>query len=164
MMPTRQAEELVDAAHPLGVALGQIIVDRDDVDALAFERVQIDGQRGDQRLAFAGFHFGDLAAVQDDAADQLDVEMPHVEDAAAGFAADGEGFDQQIVERCAVGDALLEFDGFGGQIDIGELLDRGFQIVDSGDDWTDPLTSRSFLVPKIFARVASSMGGGLLLF
>ena len=31
-----QAEGLVDAAHPLGVALGQVVVDRDDVHALAF--------------------------------------------------------------------------------------------------------------------------------
>ena len=102
--------------------------------------------------------------MQDHAADQLDVEMAHVEDAAAGLAADGEGFDQQVVERFAVGDALLEFDGFGGQFGVGELLDLGLEIVDGRDDRTHRLTSRSFLVPKIFARVASSMSRGLLLF
>ena len=116
-----QAEELVEAAHPLRVALGQVVVDRDDVDALAVERVQVAGQGGDQRLAFAGLHFGDLAVVQHHAADQLDVEMAHVEDAAAGLADHGEGFDQKVVERGALGDSLFEFDGFGGQIDIGEL-------------------------------------------
>ena len=62
-MPYGQPEELVDAAHPFGVALGQIIVDGDDVDALAFERVQVNGQGGDQRFAFAGSHFGDPAPV-----------------------------------------------------------------------------------------------------
>ena len=41
----RHAEELVEAAHPLGVAFGQVIVDGDDVDAFAFERIQVDGQR-----------------------------------------------------------------------------------------------------------------------
>ena len=122
MMPYRHAEELVDAAHPLGVALGQIIVDRDHVDALAFERVQVAGQRGDQRFAFAGSHFSDPAAVQNDAADQLHVEVPHVQDAASGFAADGEGFNQQVVQRLAVCDALLEFHGFLGQLGVGELL------------------------------------------
>ena len=38
-----QSEELVDAAHPLGIALGEVVVDGDYVDALAFERVQING-------------------------------------------------------------------------------------------------------------------------
>ena len=55
----RQAEEAVDAAHPLGVAAGEVVVDGDDVNALAFERVQVGGQGGDQRLAFAGLHLGD---------------------------------------------------------------------------------------------------------
>ena len=31
----RQAQEAVDLAHPLAVALGQVVVDGDDVDALA---------------------------------------------------------------------------------------------------------------------------------
>ena len=106
-------------AHPVRVALGQIIVDRDDVDALAGERVQIHGQRRDQRFAFAGLHFGDFAAMQHDAADQLDIEMPHVEDAAAGFAHGGEGGDQQIVERGALRELFPEHDGLRGQ-----LLDR----------------------------------------
>ena len=118
-----KAERAVDLAHPVGVAVGQVIVDRDDVDALAFERVQVGGQGGHQRLAFTGSHFGDFAAVQDDAADQLHVEMAHVEEAAAGFADYGKGFDEQVVQRRALGQFFLEFDGFGGQIDIGKLLD-----------------------------------------
>ena len=61
MTPTRHAEEAVNLAHPLRVATGQVVVDRDDVDALALERVQIGGQRGDERLAFAGLHLGDAA-------------------------------------------------------------------------------------------------------
>jgi hypothetical protein len=65
------------------------------------------GSGGDQRLAFAGFHFGDFALVQHHAADQLHVEMAHVEDAAAGFADYGEGFDQQVVERGALGEFFL---------------------------------------------------------
>ena len=61
MTPTRHPEEAVEAAHPLRVAAGQVVVDRDDVHALAFERVQVGGQGRDQRLAFAGLHLGDLA-------------------------------------------------------------------------------------------------------
>ena len=118
------------------------------------------GKRGDQRLAFAGSHFGDLAAVQDDAADQLDVEVAHVEDAAAGFAADGEGFDQQVVERLAIGDALLEFDGFRGQLGVGELLELGLEIVDGGDDRTQPLDFAFVLGPEDFRKGGIEHGRG----
>ena len=64
-----QAEELVDAAHPFRVAPGEIVVDGDDMDALAFKRVEIDGQRRHQRLALAGAHLRDAAIVKDHAAD-----------------------------------------------------------------------------------------------
>ena len=66
-----EAEEAVDLAHPLGVALGEIVVDGDDVDAAAGEGVQVAGKRGDEGLAFAGLHLGDFAGVEDDAADKL---------------------------------------------------------------------------------------------
>jgi len=68
------------------------------VHAFAFERVQIGGKRRNKGLALAGLHLGDLSAVQHHAADELDVEVPHVEDAAAGFADDGKSFDKQIVQ------------------------------------------------------------------
>ena len=82
-----QAEELVDAAHPFRVAPGEIVVDGDDMDALAGERVEIDGQRRHQRLALAGAHLGDAAIVKDHAADELDVEGPHAEARAARLRA-----------------------------------------------------------------------------
>ena len=88
------AEEPVHAAHPLGVAARQIVVDGDHVHALAGQRVEIRGQRGHERLALAGFHLGNPPAVQDDAADQLDVKVPHVQHAAASLADHREGFDQ----------------------------------------------------------------------
>ena len=84
--------------HPLGVAPGQVVVDGDDVHAAAGERVQIDGQRGDERLAFAGLHLRDLSVVQDDAAHELHVEVAHVQRALRRLAADGERFRQKVVE------------------------------------------------------------------
>ncbi len=39
----REPEELVDRAHPGGVALGEVIVDGHDMDAAAGERIEIDG-------------------------------------------------------------------------------------------------------------------------
>ncbi len=80
--PHRKAEEAVDLAHPLGVALGEVVVDGDDVDAVAGERVEVAGKGGDEGLAFAGLHLGDLALVEDHAADELDVEVAHLHGAA----------------------------------------------------------------------------------
>ncbi len=103
-----EAEEFVDLAHPFGVALGEIIVDGDDVDAASGQRIEIDGQRGDQRLAFAGLHLGNLAFVQHHAADQLDVEMPLAKGALAGLAHGGKSRHQNVVERPAAGELFFE--------------------------------------------------------
>ena len=132
----RHPEEAVDLAHPLRVAAGEVVVDRDDVDAFAFEGVQVGGERRDQRLAFAGLHLGDLAFVQDGAADELDVEVPHVQHAAAGLAHDGEGFGHQVVDGFAVGDPLTELGRFAAKLLVGQRLDCRFEGVDLRDDRT----------------------------
>ena len=102
------AEEAIDPAHPLGVALGEIVVDGDDMHALAGERVQIDRERGDERLAFAGAHLGDAAFVQHHAADELHVEMALAQRALGRLAHGGEGGHQKFVERLAGGQPVAE--------------------------------------------------------
>ena len=111
-----QAEEAVDLAHPLGVAAGEVVVDGDDVDALAGERVEIDRQRGDQRLALAGLHLGDGALVQHHAADQLHVEMALAERALGGLAHGGEGGHQEVVEVDAGGEPGAELGRAGAEL------------------------------------------------
>ena len=95
----RQAEAVEDRAHPLRVALGQVVVDGDDMDAAAGHGVERRGQRRDEGLALARLHLGDLALVQHDAADQLDVEVAHAQLASADLARRGEDFGQRIVEH-----------------------------------------------------------------
>ena len=133
MTPTLMPEEAVQASHPLGVAAGEVVVDGDDVDALALERIQIGRQGRDERLAFARLHLGDLAAVQHHAADQLDVEVAHVEHAPARLADDRERLRQEVVERLAVGEARLELRGLATQLFVGEFLDLRLFSVDGGD-------------------------------
>jgi hypothetical protein len=87
----REPEEAVDPPHPVRVALGEIVVHGDDVDALHLERVEIARQRSDEGLPLARLHLGDLPAVQHHAADELDVEVAHPEDALARLADDREG-------------------------------------------------------------------------
>ena len=154
MTPTVEPEELVDLAHPFGVALGEVVVDGDDVDAAAGERVEIDRQRRDQRLAFAGLHLGDLALVQHHAADELHVEMALAERALGGLAHGGEGRHQQIVERGAVGELLLELVGARAQRLVGERLELRLQRVDGVDARLIGLTRRSLEEPKSLRATA----------
>ena len=124
------------ASAPL-LVVGDEAVGIDDGDAMlaqALEGVEIDGKSGDQGLAFAGLHFGDLALVEHGAADELGVEVPHVEHAATSLADDGEGFRQQYVERLTVGDARLEFSGLAAKGLVGERTDGGLERVDLRDD------------------------------
>ncbi len=128
-----EVEEFVDPSHPFGVALGEIVVHGDDVNALAGERVEIDRQRRHQRLAFAGFHLGDVALVQHHAADQLHVEMALSEGAPGGFAHGGEGGNQNVVEGLAVREGFSEFGGAGLQRLVGQDLDFRLERVDGID-------------------------------
>ena len=96
--PDADAEEVIDRAHPLRVASGEVVVDGDDVDAAAAQRVEDGGQRGDQGLAFAGPHLRDLALVEDRATDQLDVEMAHPERPLHRLAGHREDLGQGLVE------------------------------------------------------------------
>jgi hypothetical protein len=100
--PYRHAQKAIDAAHPFGIATGQVVVGRDEVHALAGQGVQVEGQGGDQGLALAGFHFGDAAPVQDHPADELHVEMPHVHRAPARLATNRKGLGQQAVQGCTL--------------------------------------------------------------
>ena len=67
----------------------------------AGQRIQISGQRGDQRFAFAGFHFGDVAFVQHHAADQLHVKMAHFQKAPARFPHQRKGRNHGGLQRLA---------------------------------------------------------------
>ncbi len=104
------------------------------MDALALQRVQVHGQRRDQRFSFAGLHLGDFPAVQNVAANELHIEVAHVEDAPSHLAHRRERFHQQVVERGALRQLLLELDGLVRQFLVGEPLHGGLQVVDGGYD------------------------------
>ena len=135
-----EAHEAVHLAHPLGVALGQIVVDGDDVDALARQGVQIGREGGHQGLALAGAHLRDTALVQDDAADELHPVGAHPKHAPGGLPAGGEGLGQDVVQRLAAGQALLEFGGLGLELGVRQrlvLLLQPLDLVHQGEDRLD---------------------------
>ena len=84
--------------HPLGMETREVVVHRDEVHALAGERVEVARQRRDERLALAGLHLGDPPEVHRGAAHDLDVEVALAERALAGLADDRERLRQHLGE------------------------------------------------------------------
>src|SRR5215217_2305730 len=132
MMSPTEPQEVVDAAHPLGVEAGQVVVDRHEVDALAAEPVQVGGQGRDEGLALARLHLGHPAEMQRGPAHQLDVEVALADDALGGLARDGERLDGDVVEIGAVGEALAELGRLGPELLVGQPLELRLEGVDVG--------------------------------
>ena len=132
--PGLHAEEAVELPHPLGVARGEVVVHRDQVRALAGQRVQVHRQGRRQRLALTGLHLRDAPAVHHDAADELHVVVPHPERAHAGDAHGREGLREELVERLALRDALLEGRGVAAQLVVAELLEALLERSDLRDE------------------------------
>ena len=141
-----EAEERIDLAHPERVATGEVVVDGDDVDALASKCVEVDGKGGDERLALAGLHLGDLAIVEGSAADELDVEVAQADGAPRGLPHDGERLIAEVIERFAAGDALAEGGGSGGELVVGEGGQAAFEV---SDDIDHALVALDFLVVRV---------------
>ena len=103
--------EAVDASDLLGVATRQVVVGRDHVHPAPGDGVQVARQRGDERLALARAHLGDLPVVQRHAADELDVEVAHPKGAQARLADGGEGLGQERIEALPRRVALAKLRG-----------------------------------------------------
>ena len=128
-----QPQQPVNGPHPRRVAFGEVVVHRHHVHALALEGIQVHRQRGHERLALARLHFRDFAFVQHHAADQLDVEVAHVERAAAGLAAKRKSFIEDVFEGLTAGETLLEFFRAGREVRIGQLPHLRLELVDRRD-------------------------------
>ena len=142
-----EPERAVDLAHPFGISLGEVVVHGDDVDALAGQRVQIGREGGDERLAFARLHLGDVAFVEEHAAHKLNVEGAKAQRPLARLAAVGEGFGHDRLEALAPRDTLFQLGSLGNQTFVRQRLELRLHLVDLGDDRTlgfdQPVVCRS---------------------
>ncbi len=124
-----EPEEAEDTSHELALVLGEVVVDGHDVDAVARQRVEVRGERGDEGLALTGLHLGDVAEVERRAAHELDVEVALPEGPTGGLADGGESLREELVEGRALGDPLLEAVGLLAQLFVGERLEAVFEGV-----------------------------------
>ena len=111
-----QAQVVIDWPHPHRIPAGQVVVDGDDMDAVAGQGIEIDRQSSHQGFALAGFHFGNLPPVQGDAANQLHIVMALAQDGrpAGRFPDGGKGFRQQILQAFPGGQPFPKAGGLPG--------------------------------------------------
>ena len=148
MTPTVRPRNCIDFAHPFGVAFGEVVVDGDDVDAVACERVEVAGESSDEGFSLAGVHFGDFAGMEDHAADELDVEVAHADCSLAGLSDEGKSLGKNLVEGC-----------FFSSVDAVEVFLRSIGQVEFGADSVNALTEFGCFVAKSF--VGERLNGGL---
>ena len=133
----RQAHEAEDLSHPLRVALGQVVVDGDDMHPLARQGVEVGGEGGHQGLAFAGLHLGNAALVEHNAAHHLHPVGPQADDPPGGLPAGGESLGKDAVQGLPLGQTLLQLRSLGLELGVGEgleLLLQGVHLVRDGID------------------------------
>ena len=139
-------EGLVDRAHPFGVAAGEVVVDGDDVDALA--RLLGVGCRGvggctaselrtTARVAVRVlpspvFISEMLALVEGHGADQLDVEVAHRHRPLAGLTDDRETLGQQRVEVLAATGPRSQLVDALAQFGVAVVFELALERVDQG--------------------------------
>ena len=72
-----EAEEAINLSHPLAVTPCKVIVDGDDMNALSGQCVEIGRKGCNKGFTLAGFHFGNSALVENNAALKLNGEVLH---------------------------------------------------------------------------------------
>ena len=124
-----QTQETIDLAHPLAVALGQIVVYGNDMNTASGQSVQVSGQGSHQGLAFTGTHLGNTALMQYDAAHDLYAIVTQTQHAPCGFTAGGKCLGENIVQSFALCQTLLELRGLGLELSIRQLFVFLFQCI-----------------------------------
>ena len=137
----RQTQEVVHTTHLLGLHSSQVVVDGDDVDALAEQPLKVGGEKTDEGFALTGLHLGDVALVQGRTAHDLNVEVTLAEYSPGRLTHRREGLRKQPVQVLAVVETLTEVGGLSRQLVVAhgdvvllDAVDLADNAVESADD------------------------------
>src|SRR5206468_8483445 len=151
-------ERLEHGPVPLGIAVGEVVVDGDEVRAAAGEPVEVERGARDERLALAGLHLGDVALVEDDPAHQLHVEHPLIRRALAGLADGREGLEEELVEALAVLEPLPELRRLALELGLRQILELGLEGRDVRRLLPEPLQAASLAGAQELLESTSRIG------
>ncbi len=125
---------MIQGGHPDSVALCQIVIHGDHMNALALQGVKINCERRHKGFTLTGFHLGNTALVQHQTTHALDIIVAHAHHSFRGLADSGERFLQNIVKACALLQPLLELEGLAFKFLFGKTLKLRLEGVDSVHD------------------------------
>ena len=97
--------------------------------------------------------------MEDDPAHQLDVERTLAEPALGGLARGRESLEEEVLERLAVGDALLELGRLAAKLVVRELLEVGLEGRDVVGLAGKPLQAAPFAHAKDLFERSVIVGG-----
>src|SRR3989344_4922413 len=120
---------MVTLSHPDRGAAREIIVYRDDVHALAFERIEVGGKSRDESLPFSRAHLRDAAPMQYLTSQELHVEMSLTKRPARRLAHECKCLGKDIVERLAFLQSRFELFRFRFESVRGKCLQRRLKAV-----------------------------------
>ena len=103
------------------------------------ERVEVERLHRGERLSLTRLLLRDVALVEDDAGHELDVEGADADRPLERLAHGGIRLEEDLLERLAVLDALLELGGLAAQLVVRERLELGLERADVGRLLGEPL-------------------------
>ena len=109
----RQAQRFIDTAHVFAVTTGKIVIDSNNMHALARKSVEVYRRSRYKCFALAGTHLGNFAAVQHNAAYHLYVKMTHTGNTLRCLADNSKGLRQNIIQSFALLQTNLKFRSLG---------------------------------------------------
>ena len=97
--------------------------------------------------------------MEDDSTHHLDVEGPLAEGALRSLADSGKGLEEELLERLAVLEPLLELDGLRCELGVGQLLEVGLERGDVGRLVGEPLDAPAFADPQYLLESTEILTG-----
>ena len=88
--------------------------------ALAGKSIQVSRERRNKRFTFTGFHFGNSALMQNNAAFNLNGKVLHIQHTPACLTANGKRFGKKVVKGFTVGKTLFKFIRLCAKLGIGK--------------------------------------------
>ena len=101
--------------------------------AFARQRVEIDGERRNKRLAFARAHFSNRAFMQHHAANKLHIKMTLAERALSRFTHGRKSWHKQRIQRLACSNLIFELLGARAQLIVAQRSKFGLKRIDCFD-------------------------------
>ena len=121
-----KAHKSVKFAHPFGVTLCKVVVDRNNVNSVTRKRVKVGGKCSHKGFTFTGFHFRNTSLMENDTAENLYGIVLHTENTPGCLAAGGKSLGKNIVKGFTLGKTFFELGGFCLKLTVGKSAVFGF--------------------------------------